>query len=138
MTVYVDQAEIPYRGMLMSHMVADSREELLGMADRIDLDRRHLQDVGTPKEHFDVCKSKREAAVAAGAELVPAERIVQIIREKRFPYVWYWREKLGSRKGERCRILARDAGRMNTIAVEFTDGHLVFTSGWAVRRPEST
>lgn len=52
-----------------------------------------------------------------------------------YPYVWYWRKRLGHRKGERCRILAR--GAMNTIAVEFTDGHLVFTSGWAVRRPEN-
>lgn len=49
-----------------------------------------------------------------------------------FPYVWYWRKRLGERKGRRCRVLAR--GTMNSILVEFQDGFRVITSRYAVRR----
>lgn len=45
---------------------------------------------------------------------------------------WYWRKRLPERKGEPCRILAR--GTMNSVLVEFEDGHRVVTSGWAVRK----
>jgi hypothetical protein len=48
-----------------------------------------------------------------------------------YAYVWYWRVRLGDRKGQRCRVLAR--GRMNSILVEFEDGHQVVTSRYAVR-----
>jgi hypothetical protein len=37
-----------------------------------------------------------------------------------FPYVWLWRSKLGDRKGQRCRVLAR--GSMNSALIEFEDG----------------
>lgn len=50
----------------------------------------------------------------------------------KFDHVWFWRSRLGRRKGQRCRVLAR--GRMNTILVEFEDGFLVTTSRYAVRR----
>lgn len=71
MSVYVDDMyKYPigeFRSMKMSHMVADSTEELLAMADRIGVARRWLQNAGTDREHFDVCLSKRTAAVRAGA-----------------------------------------------------------------------
>ena len=51
----------------MSHMAADTRDELLEMVDRIGVPRRWLQHEGQPDEHFDIAKSKRELAVAAGA-----------------------------------------------------------------------
>jgi hypothetical protein len=51
-----------------------------------------------------------------------------------YPYVWYWRTKLGERKGQRCRVLAR--GKLNTIAVEFEDGHRVTTSRYAIRKAD--
>lgn len=47
-------------------------------------------------------------------------------------HVWWWRSKLGDRKGEPCRVLAR--GTMNSILVEFEDGYRVVTSRYAVRR----
>ena len=51
----------------MCHMVADSRAELDAMADRIGVARRWIQKAGTPREHYDICLSKRALAVQAGA-----------------------------------------------------------------------
>jgi hypothetical protein len=49
-----------------------------------------------------------------------------------FPYVWFWRAKLGERKGQRCRVWAR--GTMNSIGVEFEDGYRTVTARYAIRR----
>lgn len=67
MSVYVDDMRAPFGRMKMCHMVADSSAELLAMADRIGVARKWLQHAGTRYEHFDICLSKRAAAVAAGA-----------------------------------------------------------------------
>ena len=71
MAVYVDdmyKSPIGEFGrMKMSHMYADSSEELLAMVDRIGVARRWIQYPGTTKEHFDIALSKRRLAVAAGA-----------------------------------------------------------------------
>lgn len=53
-------------------------------------------------------------------------------REAIYPLVWRWKKRMGDRKGQRCRILAR--GKMNTVEVEFEDGFRAFTSGNALRR----
>lgn len=45
---------------------------------------------------------------------------------------WRWRAKLPDRHGQGCRVLAR--GKMNSILVEFADGHRVVTSRHAIRR----
>jgi hypothetical protein len=81
--VYVDEAKYPYGRMLMCHMIADTTDELLAMADRIGVARKWIQHAGTEREHFDVCKSKRELAIAAGA--VPFKRtgLVALLRRKR-------------------------------------------------------
>ena len=65
MTVYVDDAEIPFRGMKMSHMIADTEEELHEMAEEIGLKRSWYQG-----DHYDVSISKRREAIKAGAEPV--------------------------------------------------------------------
>ena len=57
----------PFGRMLMCHMFADTPEELHAMADRIGVARRWCQHKGTPREHYDICLSKRRRAVAAGA-----------------------------------------------------------------------
>lgn len=88
MSVFVDDARLPYGRMLMCHMWADTLDELLGMADRIGVKRRWLQRpaelaTGThplyaadPRYrigmdaswvHFDIARVKRVLAVAAGA-----------------------------------------------------------------------
>tara|TARA_R100000664_G_scaffold24016_2_gene33662 strand:+ start:1469 stop:1726 length:258 start_codon:yes stop_codon:yes gene_type:complete len=53
--------------MKMCHMIADTTEELVAMADRIGVQRKWLQYPGTPREHFDIAMSKRALAVEAGA-----------------------------------------------------------------------
>lgn len=83
MTVYVDHARIPLGRMLMSHMFADTTEELLAMADTIGLDRKHLQNPGAENEHFDVAEGTRKKAIAAGAQEVTQRQLVKIIRERR-------------------------------------------------------
>jgi hypothetical protein len=49
-----------------------------------------------------------------------------------YDHMWFWRARLGERKGHRCRVVAR--GRMNSVLVEFVDGYKVITSRYAVRR----
>lgn len=67
MAVYVDDMEAGFGQMVMCHMMADTTEELLGMADKIRVQRKWIQKAGTYKEHFDIAKSKRALAVKAGA-----------------------------------------------------------------------
>lgn len=67
MSVYVDDMEAQFGRLVMCHMIADSTEELLAMADAIGVQRRWIQHPGTYREHFDIAKSKRAAAVKLGA-----------------------------------------------------------------------
>lgn len=50
MTIYVDNMRANYGRMKMCHMVADSTDELLAMADRIGVARKWLQKAGTAHE----------------------------------------------------------------------------------------
>lgn len=87
MTVYVDNMHETKLGQLgrmkMSHMIADTTEELLAMADRIGVQRRWLQYPGSHKEHFDIALSKRALAVAAGAVEIEMEQASAMCRRRR-------------------------------------------------------
>lgn len=83
MTVYVDNARIPFRNMLMSHMIADSTEELDAMADRIGVARKWRQQSGTYKEHYDICVSKRALAIKAGAQQLTAHALAEMVYQRR-------------------------------------------------------
>lgn len=81
MSVYVDdfyKTGMGVGSMKMSHMVADSTEELLEMADKIGLQRKWLQYPGDPKEHFDVAMSTRKKAIAAGAIEKPMRELARL------------------------------------------------------------
>lgn len=69
--------------MTMCHMVADSTEELLEMADAIGVQRKWLQDAGTHREHFDVALSKRRLAVRAGAVEITMRELARKIMDRR-------------------------------------------------------
>ena len=71
MSVYVDHYFAAYGRMSMSHMIADTLEELHAMADKIGVARKWFQSHATTP-HYDVCKSKRELAIKFGA--IPVER----------------------------------------------------------------
>lgn len=66
MTVYVDDmrmsARVGHTNARWSHLMADSREELLEFADRLGLNRVWLQDK-VSGVHFDVTDLKRDLAI---------------------------------------------------------------------------
>lgn len=71
MSVYVDDMYTISLGnfgrMKMSHLMADTTEELLSMVDKIGVQRRWIQYKGKSTEHFDIAKGKRELAIKSGA-----------------------------------------------------------------------
>lgn len=71
MAVYVDNFYITGAGnfgrMKMSHMIADTRKELLDMCDKIGVQKKWIQDFDTPREHFDIAMAKRKLAIENGA-----------------------------------------------------------------------
>lgn len=74
MSVYVDNFNAKMGRMIICHMVADSTEELLAMADKIGVARKWLQDKGEYSEHFDICSSAKKKALSLGAiEITPRE-----------------------------------------------------------------
>ena len=82
MSVYVDDMyQYPmgqFRRMKMSHMIADTEEELHAMADKIGLSRRWYQG-----DHYDVSMSLRAKAVAAGAVEITLRELALKSREQR-------------------------------------------------------
>lgn len=82
MSVYVDEARYRYRHMIMCHLLADTPPELHAMADRIGVSRRWYQrNASTP--HYDIAKTKRQLAVAAGAIELGRREVVVVIRRIR-------------------------------------------------------
>lgn len=67
MAVYVDDMKARFGRMIMCHMIADTTEELLTMARKIGVQIKWLQKSGTAQEHFDICMSMRDKAIANGA-----------------------------------------------------------------------
>lgn len=74
MPVYVDDMYLYPMGEFkrgprtykMSHMIADSLDELHAMADTIGVNRRWFQDKASGA-HYDITMTKRKVAIAAGA-----------------------------------------------------------------------
>lgn len=81
MAVYVDCARNPMGRMIMSHMLADTLNELHQMADLIGVDRRWFQPLSSP--HYDVCQKKRQRAIELGAVVIDRKETVRIIRRLR-------------------------------------------------------
>lgn len=86
MSVYVDDmCDTPlgeFGRMKMSHMIADTTDELLAMADTIGVQRKWLQKQGTPREHFDIAKSKRAVAIANGAIPLTMRELAIKVRDR--------------------------------------------------------
>jgi len=82
MSVYVDNARIPFRRMLMSHMLADTTEELEAMARKLGLKERWIQYPGTYREHYDIGVAKREQALSLGALPVSSRFLIKLRRSK--------------------------------------------------------
>lgn len=82
MTVFVDDAFIPFQSMQMSHMIAETSEELHSMADAIGLKRSWYQDKGS-FPHYDVSERKRELAIQHGAVPLTQRELVQKVQQLR-------------------------------------------------------
>lgn len=84
MTVFVDDMfKYPmgqYGRMKMSHLMADTDDELHAMADKIGVARRWFQD-----DHYDIAISKRAQAIEFGA--------VAITLREMAAYAWFKRIK---------------------------------------------
>ncbi len=80
MAVYIDNANIPYRRMIMCHMVADSLEELHLMADAIGVNRKWFQS-HTKYPHYDICKQSKAKALSLGAQECTRKELVIKARE---------------------------------------------------------
>lgn len=78
MAVYVDDARHALGRMIMGHMLADSLEELHGMARAIGMELRWYQPVSFP--HYDVSLERRRKAIALGAIQVDRRGIVAVKR----------------------------------------------------------
>ena len=83
MAVYVDNMRARFGRMVMSHMIADTDDELLAMADKIGVARRWHQCPGTYKSHFDISLSKRSLAILAGAVQISAAEMGRKILSRR-------------------------------------------------------
>jgi hypothetical protein len=83
MGVYLDSIDIPYRSMIMCHMVADTTEELLFMVDKIGVARKWIQYPGTVHEHFDICKSKKSLALKHGAQQITLRQMAEFLKKRR-------------------------------------------------------
>lgn len=87
MAVYVDDMHLSPLGQLgrmkMCHMIADTTDELLAMADKIGVARKWIQKRGTANEHFDIATSKRALAVQAGAIEITMRELASKCRERR-------------------------------------------------------
>lgn len=83
MTVYVDDMRAKFGRMVMCHMIADSDDELVAMADRIGVARRWHQYPGTLRSHFDIALCKRAEAIKAGALAITQRELGEKIRARR-------------------------------------------------------
>lgn len=89
MTVYVDDMRAPFGRMILCHMVADTLDELLVMADTIGVARRWLQHPDDPiAVHFDISLSRRALAVRAGAVEVTLHDVGQRQMALRHGVTW--------------------------------------------------
>lgn len=81
--VYVGTKEYRYRRMVMSHMAADTLEELHLMAAKIGVPERHFQNKpGRP--HYDICKKNKIKAIEFGAIEVNDRKIIELYRQETF------------------------------------------------------
>lgn len=82
MTVYVDDFKASYGRMRMSHMLADTDDELHAMADKIGVARRWHQN-GMSGSHYDIAQSKVALALKNGAVAVTVRQMAMMSKHRR-------------------------------------------------------
>lgn len=101
--------------MLICHMLADTIGELLEMADKIEIARRHFQPWSHP--HFDLSQTYRSKAILANPIPVERRELVKIMRVQKLRLKKDLAERLAyeatteqSTRGLRARALALSSG----------------------------
>lgn len=80
--VYIDNMNAGFGRMIMCHMIADTTEELLQMADKIGVQRNWIQHKGEYDEHFDVCLSAKKKAIHFGAKEIAMRELSKMINDR--------------------------------------------------------
>ena len=80
MAIYVDDANICWNGMVLSHLVADDLDELHFLAMTIGLKKEWFQCKRYP--HYDVCLEKKKLAIKLGAVEIESKDIIRILNNK--------------------------------------------------------
>jgi hypothetical protein len=86
MAVYIDdyyKSGRTLKGMKMSHMIADTKEELLEMISKLKMNPSWIQKEGTYQEHFDVCLSNRVKAIKLGAIPIRMRDLVKKLKARK-------------------------------------------------------
>lgn len=85
MTVYVDEMKAVFqpkhrqdRKYVMSHMIADTMDELHAMADKIGVARKWFQG-----DHYDITQSKKTLAIQNGAILISTRELAKMAMYRR-------------------------------------------------------
>lgn len=81
--LYVDNMKTPFRRMLMSHLIADTSQELAQAERTLGLPEGSIQYQGTWKEHLDVSQSKRAEALKMGATSLTGKQLAIMLIERR-------------------------------------------------------
>jgi len=63
----------------MCHLLADTLDELHAMAARIGMEKLLFQNETIP--HYDISRTKRELAIAAGAIVIDRHQLADLIRK---------------------------------------------------------
>lgn len=79
MTVYVDNAAVPYRGKPRYHLASADVAELHVFAERCGI-ARCWYHASAKLKHYDVTEAERNKAIASGALAVTAKELVTLIR----------------------------------------------------------
>lgn len=83
MAVYIDSYNASFGRMKMCHMIADTKEELLSMVDKIGVARKWIQHKGKWDEHFDICQSKKKLAIAHGVIEITTKELASKLISRR-------------------------------------------------------
>ena len=76
--VYVDQAREREGNATISHLLADTIEELHGMADRIGLESSSFHPGSIP--YYDCSQGKRQQAIRLGALVIGRQKVRELIQ----------------------------------------------------------
>jgi predicted nuclease with TOPRIM domain len=91
--VYVDNFNVPYKNMVMCHLVADTQAELFIMVDKIGVQRKWIQYYGDCREHFDISLVKKQLAIKNGAIEVGMRKLARMTIERDYEVYAKWNER---------------------------------------------